>query len=126
MLKVQKSIKMKSQTKTIFPYHWLAVVLSLAITSTSLQASADTTCTKSSCDLIAKYINPSINILSVLFGLIVVISIILGAIQFITSEGDPQKASRAKDRITNTLLAFFAYVLMYGFLQFLIPGGIFQ
>jgi hypothetical protein len=86
---------------------------------------AATVCNSSGCDLIARYVNPAINILSVLFGLILVISIILGAVQYITSEGDPQKSSSAKNRITNAVLAFFAYALLYGFLQFLIPGGIF-
>jgi len=87
---------------------------------------AATVCNSSGCDLIARYINPAINILSVLFGLVVVISVISGSIQYITSEGDPQKSSNAKNHITNALLAFFAYALLYGFLQFLIPGGIFH
>jgi hypothetical protein len=87
---------------------------------------AASACNSSRCDLIEHYVNPAINILSVLFALVVVISVILGAIQYISSEGDPQKSSKAKNRITNAVLAFFAYALMYGFLQFLIPGGIFR
>ena len=58
-----------------------------------------------------------------MFGLIAVISIILGGIQYSASEGDPQKASKAKNRIVNTIFAIFAYALLYGFLQFLVPGG---
>ena len=95
-------------------------------TVTPPPGSAPTTgCSATNCDLIATYINPAIKILGVLFGLIIVVSILLGSIQYITSEGDPQKASKAKNRITNSILAFFAYALLYGFLQFLIPGGVF-
>jgi hypothetical protein len=82
-------------------------------------------CNTKHCDLIKKYINPTINLLAICFGLIAVISLILGSINYITSEGDPQKVSHAKQRIANTVLAIFAFFFMYAFLQFLIPGGIF-
>lgn len=78
------------------------------------------------CDLIDKYINPAINLLSFIFGLIAVISIIMGGIQYAASTGDPQKVTAAKDRIRNTIIAVAAYFFLYGFLQFLIPGGIFN
>jgi Type IV secretion system pilin len=76
--------------------------------------------------LVATYVNPLINLLSVMFGLIAVASLIMGGIQYTTSEGDPQKVSKAKNRLTNTVIAIFAYALLYGFLQFLVPGGLFQ
>lgn len=85
-----------------------------------------TKCTKSQCDLIIKYVNPAINLLAAVFGTIAVGSLVMGGIQYTTSEGDPQKASKAKDRITNTILAVFAFLFMYSFLQFLVPGGIFN
>jgi hypothetical protein len=81
---------------------------------------------KSGCDLIANYVNPAINLLSAMFGLIAVISLIMGGIQYSASEGDPQKASQAKSRLYNTLIAIFAYLFLYAILQFLIPGGLFK
>jgi hypothetical protein len=78
------------------------------------------------CDFVAKYVNPAIALLSVAFGLFATISIILGGIAFATSAGDPQKASKAKARITNTVIAVVAYMFLYAFLQFLIPGGLFR
>ncbi len=78
------------------------------------------------CDFIGKYINPAINTLTVLFGLLAAISIILGGINYATSEGDPQKASKAKRRIANTIIAIVAYMFLYAFLQFIVPGGIFN
>jgi hypothetical protein len=83
-------------------------------------------CSEDGCDLIATYVNPLINLLSAVFGLIAVASLIMGGIQYTASEGDPQKISKAKSRLTNTVIAVFAYAVLYGFLQFLVPGGLFQ
>lgn len=83
-------------------------------------------CNKKSCDLIAKYVNPTINVLSGLVGLIAAASIIFAGIQYSSSDGDPQKAAKAKSRITNTLLALIMYLFLFAFFQFLIPGGVFN
>ena len=91
-----------------------------------LAANPNVNCAQSGCDFIQKYINPGINLLSVLFGLIAVASIIIGGVQYSASSGDPQKAAAAKKRITNTIIALIGYFFLYGFLQFLIPGGIFH
>lgn len=85
-----------------------------------------TNCNKNNCDLIAEYINPFISLLAAAFGTIAVISIILGGIQYITSEGDPQKTASSKRRITNTIVALIAFLFLYAFLEFLIPGGVFN
>lgn len=77
----------------------------------------------SSC-LYAKYINPVVNLLSAAVGVVVVAAIIMGAIQFSTSGGDPQKAANGKKHIQNALLGLVAYILLFGFLQFIIPGGL--
>lgn len=82
-------------------------------------------CTRNSCDLVAKYINPAISMLTVTFGLFAVISLIMGGIQYSASNGDSQKVSNAKKRIIMTLEAIVAYAFLWGFLQFLVPGGVF-
>jgi len=76
------------------------------------------------CDLFKKYLNPTINLLSALVGLVVVGSVIIGAIQYSASEGDPQKAAKAKSRIMNSVIALVAFIFLFAFLQWLIPGGI--
>lgn len=91
--------------------------------SPSPSPGSPTGCNPSGCDLIANYVNPAINLLSALFGLIAVASIIMGGIQYAASEGDPQKAANAKNRIYSTIIAIFAYLFLYAFLQFLVPGG---
>jgi len=76
------------------------------------------------CDLFKKYLNPTINLLSALVGLVVVGSVIVGAIQYSASAGDPQKAAKAKGRIMNSVVALVAFIFLFAFLQWLIPGGI--
>lgn len=74
--------------------------------------------------LFSVYVNPLIQFLSAAFGVIVVIGIIYGAIEYITSGGDPAKAASGKAHVTTALIALFAYLLLYAFLQFLLPGGL--
>ncbi|HVA11407.1 MAG TPA: pilin [Candidatus Dormibacteraeota bacterium] len=89
-------------------------------------AFAASACRYKHCDLVNQYINPAINLFSLSFGLVAVISLIFGGIQYSASQGDPQKAASAKNRIYNTIIAIFAYLFLYTFLQFLIPGGAFH
>jgi hypothetical protein len=83
-------------------------------------------CGSDKCDFIGKYVNPAIKAFSITFGLVAAISIIMGGIQYSTSEGDPQKSANAKKRILNTIIAVVAYIFLYSFLQFLVPGGLFN
>jgi hypothetical protein len=78
------------------------------------------------CDLVNKYINPLIQLLSALVGVAVVASIIIGGIQYSSSAGDPQKASAAKARIRNAIVALVAFIFLYALLDFLMPGGLFN
>lgn len=78
----------------------------------------------SHCDLIQKYINPFINFLAALVGVVVVMSIIIGGIQYSSSAGDPQAASAAKNRIRNAIIALVTFLFLYALLNFLIPGGL--
>lgn len=74
--------------------------------------------------LYAKYLNPLIALLAAVVGVVVVIGIVYGAIEYITSNGDPQRAASGKKRIINALVALVAFLLLYAFLQFIVPGGL--
>jgi len=78
----------------------------------------------SNCDLIQKYINPLVNLLAALVGVAVVISIVVGGIQYSNSGGDPQAVSAAKNRIRNAIIALLTFIFLYALLNFLIPGGL--
>jgi Type IV secretion system pilin len=87
--------------------------------------SAAKTCSGGDCSgLITKYVNPAIRLLSGLVGVLVTISIVVAGIQYASAGGDPSKVVAARKRITNAILALLAYLFMFAFLQWLIPGGI--
>jgi hypothetical protein len=76
-------------------------------------------------DIYTKFINPIINLLSVVVGLVVITTIIVGGIQFSSSSGDPNKIQAARKKISNALIALVAYLFLFAFLQWIVPGGIF-
>lgn len=77
------------------------------------------------CDnFVDKYINPIVLLLSVLAGVLAVISIIIAGIQYSASADDPAMVAKAKKRIFNTVLGLIAYIFLFAFLNYLIPGGI--
>jgi hypothetical protein len=85
-----------------------------------------TDCTQNKCDLVDKYLNPVFNFVSALVGLVVVFSMLLGAVQYASAGPDPQKVGKAKNRIVKSVVGLVAYIFVYAFIQyFLIPGGIF-
>lgn len=69
-------------------------------------------------------LSQAINILSGIVGIVVVVSIVVGGIQYTTSSGDPQKVAAAKSRIFNSVFALVAFIFTYAFLQYLVPGGV--
>jgi hypothetical protein len=77
----------------------------------------------SNCGIIG-YLVTGINILSSLVGVVVVIMIAIGGIQYSVSRDNPQAVQAAKSRIMNAILALVAYMFMYGFLQWIVPGGV--
>jgi len=76
------------------------------------------------CDLIKNYIQPLIDLLSAGVGVAVVISIIIGGIQYSSSAGDSSKITAAKNRIRNSIIALLMFLFLVAFLNFLIPGGL--
>lgn len=74
--------------------------------------------------LVARF-NDVINFLSIGVAVIVTIMVIIGGIQYTTSGSNPQAVSAAKKKILNAFIALIAYFLVYAFMQYLIPGGIF-
>ncbi len=65
------------------------------------------------------------NTLSAIVGVAVVLTIVVGGIKYSMAADDPAQITAAKERIRNGLIALVTFVFMYGFLQWLIPGGIF-
>lgn len=74
--------------------------------------------------LVCGYIKPATEFLSAGVGVVVILMIMIGGIQYITSDGSPQSIAKAKKKIINGILALIIFALMYAFLNFIIPGGI--
>ena len=73
---------------------------------------------------IIKYLVLFIKFLSAIVGIVVVISIIIGGIQYSVSADEPAMVNAAKKRIMNALVALALYVFTFALLQYLIPGGV--
>ena len=73
---------------------------------------------------ITRYIVLFINVLSAALGVIVTGVIIVAGIQYSASGSNPQATAAAKKRIPNAVLALVFFVAMYGFLQWIVPGGV--
>ena len=65
-----------------------------------------------------------INVLSALIGVIVIIMVTLAGVQYSSAADNPQGVQAAKKRIENVLVGLVAYIFLYAFLQWLIPGGV--
>lgn len=76
-------------------------------------------------DLFRQYINPFVAFLSALAGIVIVISIIVGGVQYTTAGADPSKVAAAKHRITNAIIALLCLIFLFAFIQWLVPGGLF-
>lgn len=74
---------------------------------------------------VENYVNPFVLLLTALVGVVAIISIIYAGIQYASSADDPGTVSKAKQRIFNTILGLVAYIFLFAFLNYLIPGGFF-
>lgn len=74
--------------------------------------------------LLTNYIDPLIALLSSAVGVVVVITIIRGALEYTSAGGDPAKVAAGKQHIISAIVGLFAYLVLFAFLQFIVPGGI--
>jgi hypothetical protein len=52
-----------------------------------------------------------------------VIMLTVAGIEYTSSNGNPQKVESAKKKIYNVIIGLAAFIFLYAFLQWLIPGG---
>ncbi len=74
---------------------------------------------------IVDYLRKFINALSAIVGIVIVIMIIVGGIQYSAAGANPQATQAAKGRITTAITALIIYIFTFAFLQWIVPGGIF-
>jgi len=59
-------------------------------------------------------------------GIVVVLSVIIGGIQYITSRGDPNATQSAIKRLTSALTALLVFIFAYAILNYVIPNEFFK
>jgi hypothetical protein len=67
-----------------------------------------------------------VNFLSAAVGVVVIAVIIIGGVQYTIAGDNASALTAARQRITNGLIALFAFLFAWAFLQWLIPGGVFK
>jgi cytochrome bd-type quinol oxidase subunit 2 len=75
---------------------------------------------------IVKDLNQIVNFLGAAVGIFVVGTIIFGGIQYAMASDNSSAVSQAKQRILNGVIALVAFIFVFAFLQWLIPGGVFD
>lgn len=63
-----------------------------------------------------------LNIMTYGIGILGVVGIVISGIQYITSQGDPGKMAKAKNRIIQVVIGLVIYAVLYAALYFLVPG----
>ena len=59
-------------------------------------------------------------------GLVVIASLIIAGIQYITSSGNPDATRKAMARIQSSVIALLLFIFAYAILNYIIPAGFFQ
>lgn len=66
-----------------------------------------------------------IKILTGGIGVLAIAGIVYGSILYTTAAGSPEQVKKAIEVFRNVVIGIVAYALMFGFLNFIIPGGVF-
>ncbi len=74
------------------------------------------------CKITENIINPLINLAAGAVGIIVLIMIIIGGIEYSTAGGDQARVASAKKRIFNAIFALVMFLLLYVILAWTLPG----
>lgn len=83
----------------------------------------DVNCDNSEDNAITAYLNGILNFLAGGVGLVVVIMVATGGIQYMMAGGNPQATQAAVKRVTDALIGLLFFIFLYGILMWVIPGG---
>jgi hypothetical protein len=76
--------------------------------------------------IIQHYVNPFLLFLGAGVGIVITIMLVIGGIEYAASGGNPNTVADAKKRIANALIALVTFGLMWAFLNWIIPNGVFS
>ncbi len=72
---------------------------------------------------IVSYLTAIVNFLSMGVGIVIIGSVMVGGIQYMTAGGNPQSTQAAIGRITNALIALITFIFLFAFFNWLMPSG---
>jgi hypothetical protein len=72
---------------------------------------------------VLKLLEVGLNFLAGAIFLGAVIMLTVAGIEYTSSNGNPQKVESAKKKIYNVLIGLAAFIFLYAFVEWLIPGG---
>jgi len=82
-------------------------------------------CDSDSGNCIADDIQLVINVLAVGVGIVVTGMIVVGGLQYMLARDNAQAVQAAKSKILNAVIGLVAFIFVYAFLQWIVPGGLF-
>jgi hypothetical protein len=88
------------------------------------QASSETDCIAN--NALVKDIQQIVNVLSAGVGIVIVGAIIFAGIQYSFAGDNSAMVTKAKHRILNAVIALIIFMLLFAFIQWLVPGGVFS
>lgn len=75
---------------------------------------------------IVRWLNVLINMVAGIVGVGAVLMMIWAGIQYTTARGNAQAVADAKQKIINVVIGIAAFIFMWAFLNWLVPGGVFK
>jgi len=76
-------------------------------------------------DGIFKVLNVILSVLTWGIGIAGTLGIVISGIQYMTAKDDPVQMTKAKNRLIQIIIGLAIYAVMWAFLQWLLPGGVF-
>lgn len=74
---------------------------------------------------IIQWVQFFINLITAIIGVGAVIMIIVAGLQYTAARDNPQAIQAARQKMVNVLIGIAAFIFLYSFIQWLIPGGVF-
>lgn len=71
-------------------------------------------------------LNIVLEVLTYGVGIAGTLGIIISGVQYLTARDNEAQMTKAKSRIINIVIGIAVYAVMWGFLQWILPGGVFR
>ncbi len=81
-------------------------------------------CVEDTDNAIFAYLGAIVRFLTAGVGLVITLMIVIGAIQYITSAGNPQGLETAKKKIYHAFEALLLFIFMAAIINYIVPGGL--